>query len=219
MRAGRQQNTGKKNTEEAIMTASEELFLEKGYRQATTTEIARRAGVTHAMLHYYFHAKEQIFFEVLDKNLRELFSSVRQAMSETHQTFWENLQSGVLLLLRFLDRHRQLPGLLYEVARHNPDLLRRYRDNMVQMIHALGARHRTLLEHEVAEGRCNPVSFEQLFLDILTLSFSTYMWVPSLSAVIEMPEDELERMLLRRHEEIMALLYHRLYGHDQEVKE
>lgn len=199
------------------MTASEELFLEKGYRQATTTEIARRAGVTHAMLHYYFHTKEQIFFKVLDKNLRELFSSVRQAMSETHQTFWENLQSGVLLLLRFLDQHRQLPGLLYEVSRHNPDLLKRYRENLLQMIQALGAHHRSLLEREVAEGRCNEVSFEQLFLDILTLSFSTYMWVPSLAGVADLPDDELERMLLRRHEEIIALLYHRLYGQDREA--
>lgn len=217
MRAGRQQNTGKKNTEEAIMAASEELFLEKGYRQATTTEIARRAGVTHAMLHYYFHTKEQIFFEVLDKNLCELFFSVRQAMSETHQTFWENLQSGVLLLLRFLDQHRQLPGLVYEVSRHNPDLLKRYRENMVQIIRNLGARHQKLLEREVAEGRCNDVSFEQLFLDIVTLSFSTYMWVPSWGKITDMPEDELERVLLRRHEEIIALLYNRLYGHGLEV--
>ena len=80
----------RKNTEGAVMSAAEELFLEKGYSLATTTEIARRAGVTHAMLHYYFQTKEQIFFKVLDKNLHELFASIRNAMSTENISFWEN---------------------------------------------------------------------------------------------------------------------------------
>ncbi len=53
----------KKNIEEDIMLAAESVFLEKGYSLATTTAIAERAGVTHAMLHYYYRTKEQIFFK------------------------------------------------------------------------------------------------------------------------------------------------------------
>ena len=121
-------NNKKTNTEEAIMEASEALFLEKGYLLATTTEIARRAGVTHAMLHYYYRTKEQIFFKVLDKNLHELFQSVRAGMSSEEVSFWENLKGGVMLLLEFLDQHRQLVGLLYDVARHSPELLERYQE-------------------------------------------------------------------------------------------
>ena len=116
------------------MAAAEELFLEKGYLQATTTEIARRAGVTHAMLHYYFQTKEQIFFKVLDKNLHDLFASVRNAMSAEEVAFWPNLKGGVIRLLEFLDQHRQLVSLLYDVARHNPELLNRYRESTISLI-------------------------------------------------------------------------------------
>ena len=43
----------KQNKEQEILKAAEDLFAEKGFKGATTTLIASRAGVTHAMLHYY----------------------------------------------------------------------------------------------------------------------------------------------------------------------
>ena len=44
----------KQNKEQEILKAAEDLFAEKGFKGATTTLIASRAGVTHAMLHYYY---------------------------------------------------------------------------------------------------------------------------------------------------------------------
>ena len=70
------------NSEKAIMAAAEQLFLENGYKLTTTTMIARRAGVTHAMLHYYFRTKEHIFMKVLDKYMDELLDSFRPVMGK-----------------------------------------------------------------------------------------------------------------------------------------
>ena len=42
------------STEEKILKAAEHEFLVKGFAGARTTSIASAAGVTHAMLHYYF---------------------------------------------------------------------------------------------------------------------------------------------------------------------
>ena len=205
-------NNRRKNTEGAIMAAAEELFLEKGYHLATTTEIARRAGVTHAMLHYYFQTKEQIFFKVLDKNLHDLFSSIKDAMSTENISFWENLKGGVTRLLEFLDQHRQLVGFLYDVARHNPELLKRYHESTLNLISGLAGHHKLLLDCEIRAGRCNPITFEQLFLDIVTMSFSTYMLLPVINQAVDIKETEMDRMLKRRQDEIIATLYHRLYG-------
>lgn len=49
----------KDNTEQAILQAAETEFLDKGFALAKTTEIAKQAGVTHAMLHYYYRTKEK----------------------------------------------------------------------------------------------------------------------------------------------------------------
>ena len=51
----------RKNTRQMILEAAEAEFLEKGYNGTTTAGIAARANVTHAMLHYYFQTKENLF--------------------------------------------------------------------------------------------------------------------------------------------------------------
>ena len=48
-----------KDTESEILKAAEQEFMLKGFDGAKTTSIAHAAGVTHAMLHYYFRTKEQ----------------------------------------------------------------------------------------------------------------------------------------------------------------
>ena len=53
------------NTEQRIMEAAEKLFLKKGYILSTTTLIAKEAGVTHAMLHYYLGQRSRYSLKFL----------------------------------------------------------------------------------------------------------------------------------------------------------
>ena len=76
------------------------------------------------------------------------------------------------------------------------------------------AGRKMVLQHEIAEGKCNPVTFEQLFLDIVTLVFSTYMFLPAINQIARLGKAEMDALLKRRHEEILTLIYLRLYGKD-----
>lgn len=55
-------------TEQKILEAARKIFLEKGLDGARMQDIADKAGINKAMLHYYFRSKdklfEQIFLEV-----------------------------------------------------------------------------------------------------------------------------------------------------------
>lgn len=55
--------------EAALLDAAEAVFAEKGYGGATTGEIAARAGMPKANLHYYFRTKDDIYKAVLDRIL------------------------------------------------------------------------------------------------------------------------------------------------------
>ena len=57
---------------ELILKAAEEVFMANGYEATKTTQIAERAGVTHAMLHYYFHTKENIFRKIYEDKINML---------------------------------------------------------------------------------------------------------------------------------------------------
>ena len=51
--------------EARILAAAESVFAETGFSGATTAEIAKRAGVPTANLHYYFKTKADLYRQVL----------------------------------------------------------------------------------------------------------------------------------------------------------
>ncbi len=51
--------------EDAILAAAESVFAERGFSGATTSEIAARAGLPKANLHYYFPTKRDLYRRVL----------------------------------------------------------------------------------------------------------------------------------------------------------
>jgi len=65
-RTGRKAAIREEN-ERAIVRAAEQVFAEHGYQGATTGEIAERAGVPKANLHYYFPTKDDLYQEVLGR--------------------------------------------------------------------------------------------------------------------------------------------------------
>ena len=65
-----------KDTESEILKAAEQEFMLKGFDGAKTTSIAHAAGVTHAMLHYYFRTKEQLFERILTHDRLIVFDGV-----------------------------------------------------------------------------------------------------------------------------------------------
>ena len=57
------------DTESRILQAAEREFFEKGYAGARTASIAEAAGVTHAMLHYYFRTKDKLFERIVSEKI------------------------------------------------------------------------------------------------------------------------------------------------------
>ena len=52
-----------------LLAAAVELFAEQGVAGTTVAEIARRGGVTSAMVHYYFQTKDQLLDAVVAEKL------------------------------------------------------------------------------------------------------------------------------------------------------
>lgn len=200
------------NTEQTIMDAAERLFLEKGYRRATTTAIAAEAGVTHAMLHYYFRTKEHIFMKVLDKYMDELLESFQPLMKK-EAPFWETMESGISAHFDFLLERPQLPALLFDTVRFNPELLETYKERVSGIFRRVMSTHGNLLEQEMAAGRVRRVDPVQLMIDILSLNFSAFLLLPAAGKIFDGVEKSRgQEILAGRKSEIIALIKSRLYG-------
>lgn len=55
-----------------ILKTSFELFLEKGYNNTTTREIAKSCGIERGLLHYYYNKKNDILYSIYSSYLNTL---------------------------------------------------------------------------------------------------------------------------------------------------
>lgn len=202
------------NSEQAIMKAAEELFLENGYSKTTTTMIAARAGVTHAMLHYYFRTKEHIFIKVVDKYMDELLDSFQPLMRK-QAPFWETLETGISAHFDFLLKHPSLPAFLYDTVRYNPELIESWRGRITGTLRRIALFHGELIRKEMDAGRIRRVDPVQLMLDIVTLNISPFLLLPAARNMLDgTGGGRLSGIMEGRKAEIIALIRARLYCDD-----
>jgi len=55
------------NTEERILVAAQNIFLEYAFHGSTIQKISSRAGVGKASVHYYFRSKERLYKLMVSK--------------------------------------------------------------------------------------------------------------------------------------------------------
>ncbi len=60
--------TRREETTSAMLDAAERLFSEQGFTAVSVRDIADAAGVSHALVHRYLGAKEEIYRAVLQRN-------------------------------------------------------------------------------------------------------------------------------------------------------
>ncbi len=67
-------------TREALLDAAVALFAEQGVAATTTAGIAARAGVTPALVHYYFRPRERLLDAVVDERLSRFVMHATRAL-------------------------------------------------------------------------------------------------------------------------------------------
>lgn len=198
------------NTEQAILEAAQEIFLDKGYAAASTVKIAEKAGVTHAMLHYYFRSKEKIFQKILDKEIETMFSAISGVMSPD-AGLWETISMTISIHFDFLNTHRRVPFLLLSVVESNPEMLEKYKRKFENIVMTELARHAERMSRWEKEGGINEVDLVQLLYTVISLNVSAFLGIPPMKKVLKMSDSQIDDFLVKRKEEILRTVYMRLY--------
>ncbi len=188
-----------KNTEAAILEAAEDLFKTNGFKGTTTTMIAGQAGVTHAMLHYYFRTKEQIFVKVLDGYFLKMHNELRLLMSP-EKGMVETVLDVTASLFDFMQAHQGEIRLLLEIAENRADLLEKYKDVTGTIMSGAFARHNDRLKDAVDGGIIAPVTMEELLGEIVLTDYSAFALMPMVSFVYGGDAEKIDAFLRRQRE-------------------
>jgi len=118
-----------KQTEEKIFEAATEVFLEKGMDGARMQDIADRAGINKALLHYYFRSKDHLFNAVFEKKAGEMFKKFAPVFDEGL-----SLEEKIKLFFRehisFLQENPKLPAFVLTEINHHPERIKKYLMNI-----------------------------------------------------------------------------------------
>lgn len=73
--------------EEEIISAAEKIFCQKGFEDSSMDEIAKEAEFTKKTLYQYFENKEDLYFAVVLKGFKRLFSYLSEEYKGDHNGY------------------------------------------------------------------------------------------------------------------------------------
>lgn len=199
----------KDNKEQEILLAAEKLFAAKGFKGATTSLIAAEAGVTHAMLHYYFRTKEQIFLKVCDSYMEEVRSELRPIMEPAVYDV-KLIKTVTEICFDFFGSHSGQMSLFLEVAKERPELLEEYVAELGRYMGGAITAHQERTESAVRVGKINDISFSDLLLDIVSVCASPFFFEPVVDNIMKMDAARKKEFLESRRREAVELIANRI---------
>ncbi len=90
----------------AILSTASRLFAEKGYSNATTSEIAREAGVAEGTLYHHFGSKDGIFLTLFDETIDGFLAGIGELLAR-ETTGREALAALARFLFDYVSRHQE----------------------------------------------------------------------------------------------------------------
>lgn len=203
-----------RDTERRILDAAHGVFLRVGTAGARMVDIARAAGVNHALLHYYFKSKEGLAEAVFLRAAADFLPGLLATLGSDAPL--ENKVAQVAG--RYTDRLREQPYLAgYLVAELT------YRPERVPQLLAgamgstLGEVRRRVLsvleaqiDAGVRAGKLRPVPAEQFLVSVLALTVFPFVARPLLQAVLALDAAGFDALVVARRDEVPALVLHGL---------
>ena len=203
-------NQEKQSKEQQILAAAEQEFLTRGYDGARTTSIAQAAGVTHAMLHYYFRTKEQLFERIVDEKFETMSHSMFAIMGDPSLPIVERIKGGIEAHFDFVAQNPLLPRFVINEIISRPD---RY-DVLYKRVGAIIDNVYRGLQSEInrsaERGEIERVDIKMLFISIMSLNIFTFLAYPFMEPLMGELMVNRERFLAERKAENIETILRRI---------
>lgn len=96
--------------EELILKKAMEVFVEKGWHGTKMQEIADKAGINKALLHYYYRSKEKLYNKIFEYLIwNNIGETVRLFTTETDLPFEQYLKKFISAYIELLNKNPRIP--------------------------------------------------------------------------------------------------------------
>lgn len=203
-------NKEQQSKEQLILAAAEQEFLTKGYDGARTTSIAKAAGVTHAMLHYYFRTKEQLFERIVDEKFRLMAQSTLAAFGNPNHSIVERISGGIALHFDFVAQNPQMPLFVINEIISRPERYEILYSRVRGIIDSVYSGLQRDIDLAAERGEMERVDVRMLFISILSLNIFTFVAYPFMQPVMGDLMADRDAFLEKRKEENIKTIMSRI---------
>jgi AcrR family transcriptional regulator len=170
-----------KLTEEKIFEAATEVFLDKGMDGARMQEIANRAGINKALLHYYYRTKDRLFEAVFMLTVNQMFKKFAPVLDES-LSLEDKIRFFYKQHITFLKKNPRLPLFILNEINRNPERIKKMIKNfdIKHLWTTIEAQHRDELE----KYNISPETLPQLMTSIAAISLFPFVAKPIVSAIL-----------------------------------
>ncbi|MCF8272618.1 MAG: TetR/AcrR family transcriptional regulator [Flavobacteriaceae bacterium] len=190
------------NTETEILIAAKEIFQQKGMAGARMQEIADKAKINKALLHYYYRSK-QLLFEAVFKSAFSLLAPQLNKVLNDDSDLFEKIRKFTENYVSFVIRHPYLPNFVVQELNKNPELVQKLRSekNFPSI-----EKFKLQVSDAINQGIIKPIEAEQLFINIISLNIFPFIGEPLLMALVNVDKESYNKILENRKTEVAEFI-------------
>lgn len=190
------------STEQKIFDAAHEVFTQKGMDGAKMQEIADRAGINKALLHYYYRSKEKLYETVARAILNKALPAIRQVI-ESDQPLEDKLRRFIETYIDIISKNTFIPLFIISEINKHPD---RFIDTVMPKDLPKPAIFFQQVQAEIDAGRIRPIRPQHLIVNIISMCVFPFVGKPMIRILLGMAPGEMRLFLEQRKEEVTSFV-------------
>ena len=195
-------NIDSENTETEILNAAKEVFQQKGMAGTRMQEIADKANINKALLHYYYRNKQLLFEAVFQSAFKLLAPQLHKILNDDSDLF-EKIKNFTENYVSFVIKHPYLPNFVIQELSKNPEFVQKLRaDKNFPSI----KKFKTQVNQAAIQGIIKPIEAEQLFINIMSLNIFPFIGQPLLMVLVNADKESYNKILKKRKTEVAAFI-------------
>ena len=190
------------NTETEILIAAKEIFQQKGMAGARMQEIADKAKINKALLHYYYRSKRLLFEAVFKSAFSLLAPQLNKVLNDDSDLF-EKIRKFTENYVSFVIKHPYLPNFVIQELNKNPEFVQKLRSekNFPSI-----EKFKLQVSDAINQGIIKPIEAEQLFINIISLNIFPFIGEPLLMALVNVDKESYNKILENRKTEVAEFI-------------
>jgi len=170
------------STEEKILAAAKTIFIEKGMDGARMQDIADKAGINKALLHYYFKNKEKLFEVIFKEGAEKLFSKINSILNSDFPLF-EKIRLFSTEYAEIISQNPYLPLFVLNEMNKQPHS---FLENIFGKNQPTFENLVNQIDKEIKKGTIKPVSPVNLVINMISLSIFPFVAKPVFQRIMNL---------------------------------